>query len=54
MGIINIHILRQDETSRMIRQAQAALEEKLIGEHRRGEHTWGYKRRECPLCQAGK
>lgn len=54
MGIVNIHILAQDETSRMIRQANAALEEKLIAEHRRGEHTFGYMRRECPLCQAGK
>lgn len=54
MGIRNIHILSMDDTSRMIREAQAALEAKLCGEHRRGEHTWGNMRRECPLCQAGK
>lgn len=53
MGIHSIHILTQDETSIQIRQAQAALQEQRIGEHNRGEHPWGFKRRDCPLCQAG-
>lgn len=54
MAIRNIEVLAQDETSIQIRQAQAALQEQRIGEHHRGEHPWGSKRRDCPLCQAGK
>jgi hypothetical protein len=54
MGIRNIEVLAMDDTSLHIRQVQAALQEQRIGEHNRGEHTWGNMRRDCPLCHAGK
>ena len=55
MGINNIHILIEEPFSKeAMLQAQAALEEKLIREHRRGLHPYGSMRRDCPLCQAGK
>lgn len=54
MGITNIHVFYEPETNHMARKAQAMLEEKLIVAHRRGEHPYGMKRRECPLCRAGK
>ena len=56
MGIHNIHFLKMDDptTHRMALQAQAALQEKLMKEHRQGMHPYGSMRRECPLCQAAK
>lgn len=54
MGIRNIHILSEAQTHHLALQAQAALQEKLMAEHRRGEHPDGSMRRECPLCQANK
>lgn len=54
MGIENIHILINQESDDWIRQAQAALEAQRIAEHRKGKHTFGNMRRDCPLCQAGK
>lgn len=56
MGIINIHILtdpNDDLRFRPDRQVEA-LQQALIEQHRRGMHTYGNMRRECPLCQAGK
>lgn len=54
MGIQNIQILIEPEMSPVARQARVMLEEKRIAEHRRGEHSDGFKRRDCPLCRAGK
>lgn len=51
MGIRNIHVLTEQGINRLALQAQAALQEKLMAEHRRGEHPYGSMRRECPLCQ---
>lgn len=51
MGIVNIHILTQSRQDNMAVNAQIALQEKLMADHRRGEHTYGNMRRECPLCQ---
>jgi hypothetical protein len=56
MGIININYINEEwpkPTSLQI-QAQAALEEKLMLDHRKGKHPYGSMRRECPLCQAAK
>lgn len=54
MGIINIHIISQPEQDNLAAQAQITLQEKLMADHRRGEHPSGMMRRECPLCQIGK
>lgn len=58
MGIENIRILTQpnltpDPNLRAI-QAQQAHEAQLKDAHRRGDHPYGYMRRDCPLCQLGK
>lgn len=52
MGIQNIRILTQAQIHHQALQAQAALQAKLMQEHRRGMHPYGSMRRECPLCQA--
>jgi hypothetical protein len=53
--IHNIHILiNPDATVDRTIQAQTELQVVLIEAHRRGEHPWGSKRRECPLCQQGQ
>jgi len=54
MGIVNIHYLFEDDASRRAQIQMLALQEALIEAHRRGEHPYGLKRRDCPLCQAGK
>jgi hypothetical protein len=55
MGINNIHILHEPvEMSHSARKAQEYLEAKRIVEHRAGKHPFGEKRRDCPLCIAGK
>jgi len=51
MGIININILSEPDDYQ-VRMQQALLQEVLVQEHRRGEHTYGLMRRECPLCRA--
>lgn len=51
MGVVNINILTQARQDNMMVNAQIALQEKLMAEHRRGLHTYGNMRRECPLCQ---
>jgi hypothetical protein len=51
MAIVNIHHLTEKGVVNLAQRAQAALQEKLIYEHRRGQHTYGNMRRECPLCQ---
>lgn len=48
--IINIQVLTEPD-DKSFRIAQAAREEQLIKQHRRGEHPWGSMRRDCPLCQ---
>ena len=53
MGIVNIHYLIDPEPNRHI-QVQAARAQLLIEQHRRGEHPYGFMRRDCPLCQVGK
>ena len=53
MGIVNIHYLIEDEPNLHI-QVQAARAQLLIEAHRRDEHPYGEKRRDCPLCQSGK
>lgn len=53
MGVQNIQILIEHD-NQSTRFAQAAHEEGLIEEHRRGKHPWGSMRRDCPLCQQGK
>lgn len=53
--IHNIHILIDpDATVNRAIQVQSELQVLLVAAHRRGEHPWGSKRRECPLCQQGK
>lgn len=54
MGIRNIHILTEPKVNVLIDQARAALEAKLIREHRSGLHPYGSMRRECPLCQTNR
>lgn len=57
MGIRNIQFFinpDDDHSRRLSLQAKAALEEKLIADHRQGKHPWGSMRRECPYCQADK
>lgn len=54
MGIRNIHILHEPEMNHSARKAQQYIEAKRIVEHRAGKHPWGSKRRDCPLCLAGK
>jgi hypothetical protein len=55
MGIYNIHILKEPpQMNHSARQIQAYTEAKRIVEHRAGKHPWGSKRRDCPLCLAGK
>lgn len=54
MGIRNIHILTEAQIHHQALQAQAALQEKLMKEHRQGMHPYGSMRRECPMCQAAK
>lgn len=51
MAIRNLHILTERGVVNMAQRAQAVLEEKLMTEHRKGQHTYGNMRRECPLCQ---
>lgn len=51
MGIVNIHILTQSRQDNMAVNAAIVLQEKLMAEHRKGQHTYGNMRRECPLCQ---
>lgn len=51
--IHNIHILINEPVD-LATQARAAQEQLLVDAHRRGEHPWGSKRRDCPLCQLGK
>jgi hypothetical protein len=52
MGITNIHVLINEDTgSTLIQEAQAALEQKLVDDHRMGKHPYGSMRRDCPLCQ---
>lgn len=56
MGINNIHILINDDNDEALRaqQVQVMRAEYLTEAHRRGEHPWGSKRRNCPLCQRDK
>lgn len=59
MGIRNIRFLfpqpiTEAERHLLALQAQAALQSKLMEEHRRGQHPYGLMRRECPMCQTAK
>jgi hypothetical protein len=55
MGITNIHILQNPEPdSQSARKLQEYVAARRIVEHRGGQHPWGSKRRDCPLCQSGK
>jgi hypothetical protein len=55
VGIHNINVLTDPDTStRSGRKLQQYIEAKRIVEHRGGRHPFGQKRRDCPLCQAGK
>lgn len=54
MGIVNIHLLMNEDSGRHAQQAREALEAKLIADHRQGKHPWGQMRRECPYCQSEK
>lgn len=55
MGINNIHILIEPpKMNHAARQAQEMLADRRIVEHREGKHPFGLKRRDCPLCVAGK
>jgi hypothetical protein len=52
MGITSIHILTDpDNNLGQETQILATIQQKLINEHRRGEHPWGSMHRDCPLCQ---
>lgn len=51
MGIVNIHMLTEVRVVNMAQRAQAVLQEKLMTDHRKGQHTYGNMRRECPLCR---
>lgn len=55
MGINDIHILVEDPyNATALHQAQVEHEQRLMNAHLKGEHPDGRKRRDCPLCQAGK
>lgn len=55
MGIQNIHILTDPDPPRETQvQVAHAHQKTLVNAHRRGEHTYGNMRRDCPLCQADK
>jgi hypothetical protein len=55
VGIINIHILHEPvEMNHSARKVREYTEAKRIVEHQTGKHPWGSKRRDCPLCLAGK
>lgn len=55
MGIHNIHILHEPvQTNHSARKLQVYTETKRVAEHRAGQHPYGSKRRDCPLCLAGK
>ncbi len=49
MGIVNIHTLITPD-DKNLRLIEAAHEEIMIEEHRKGFHPWGSMRRDCPLC----
>lgn len=53
--IHNIQILQEVSVAEQnLALVNAAREDYLIEEHRRGKHPWGSMRRDCPLCQQGK
>lgn len=57
MGINNInYLIEPDLEYNHARQLelQSRMMGALIEAHKRGEHPWGEKRRDCPLCQEGK
>lgn len=54
MGIHNIHILHEPHMSHSARKMQEYIEARRVVEHRAGKHPFGSKRRDCPLCLAGK
>lgn len=55
MGIHNIHILHETvEMNHSARKLREIAEARRIVEHRAGQHPWGSKRRDCPLCVSGK
>jgi hypothetical protein len=52
MGIENIHILIDPEAQVDAgAMALAAIEQKLLDDHRQGKHTVGNMSRACPLCK---
>lgn len=54
MGIYDIHILQPDPDDPALRgqmYAVRAHQMYLIKAHRRGEHPYGFMRRDCPMCQ---
>lgn len=54
MGIVNIHILQEDDGEAQ-RRAQRELLMLRADEHRRGMHAGdGNKRRDCPFCVEGR
>jgi hypothetical protein len=54
VGINNIHILHEPVQNHSARKLQVYKETKRVVEHQAGQHPWGSKRRDCPLCLAGK
>lgn len=57
MGIHNIDVLITPDLEyheQRARQIAETIAARRIAEHRRGEHPYGHKFRDCPLCQQGK
>lgn len=55
MGIHNIQVLIEPpHASHTARKLQEYIEAKRLVEHRGGKHPIGFRRRDCPLCDAGK
>lgn len=54
MGIVNIHLLHEDDASRQNQEAQRALETQLAKEHNQGSHRSGEMAPYCPLCPVKK
>jgi hypothetical protein len=55
VGIHNIRVLHEPpEMNHSARQMQEFIQAKRVVEHKAGKHPFGLKRRDCPLCVAGK
>lgn len=51
MGINNIHLLIEPDLEYRNQRAIEIHLRELAAAHKRGEHPYGFMRRDCPLCQ---